>query len=66
LIPLAARRIREPGEADVGELLANASVRGNADALALRTQETWLFRVSNSVLQGPAREGDEQLWPRWR
>ena len=61
LIPLAARRLREPGEVDVGELLANASVRGTDDALALHTQETWLFRVSNSVSQGPAREGDERL-----
>jgi hypothetical protein len=66
LIPLGARSIREQGEAEVGELLANASVRGNDNALALHTQETWPHRVSNSVLRGTAREGDERLWPRWR
>jgi hypothetical protein len=56
------------GTSEVGarladELLANATLSLKDNALALYMQETTLYRISNSVLRGTAREGDERLWP---
>jgi hypothetical protein len=75
LTPLAARGVREQGEAagepEVGVRLAERLLAGAAsggeilrdNALALYTRETWLYRDANRLLRGTGSPGDARLWP---